>query len=36
MTLVETKEKRGDREVLQNYQHDKGKGARKESICFYL
>ena len=38
MTLVETtyREKRGEREVLQNYQHDKGKGVRKETICFYF
>ena len=38
MTLVETtyREKRGEREVLQNYQHDKGKGVRKETIYFYF
>ena len=34
MTLVETtyREKRGEREVLQNYQLDEGKGVRKETI----
>ena len=38
MTLVEItyREKRGEREVLQNYQHDKGKGVRKETIYFYF
>ena len=38
MTLVETtyREKREEREVLQNYQHDKGKGVRKETIYFYF
>ena len=38
MTLVETKyrEKRGEREVLQNYQHDEGKRVRKEIIYFYF
>ena len=25
-----------EREVLQNYQHDKGKGVRKETIYFYF
>ena len=36
MTLVETtyREKRGEREVLQNYQHDKGDGVRKETFVF--
>ena len=36
MTLVETtyKEKHGERKVLQNYQHDKGKWVRKETIYF--
>ena len=38
MTLVEItyRDKRGEREVLQNYQHDKGKGVRKETIYFYF
>ena len=38
MTLVETtyREKHGEREVLQNYQHDEGKGVRKETIYFYF
>ena len=38
MTLVETtyREKQGEREVLQNYQHDKGKGVRKEIIYFHF
>ena len=38
MTLVETtyRDKRGEREVLQNYQHDKGKEVRKETIYFYF
>ena len=38
MTLVETtyKEKHGERKVLQNYQHDKGKWVRKETIYFYF
>ena len=38
MTLVEItyREKRGEREVLQIYQHDEGKGVRKETIYFYF
>ena len=38
MTLVETtyREKRAEREVLKNYQHNKGKGVRKETIYFYF
>ena len=38
MILVETtyREKRGEREVLQNYQHHKGKEVRKETIYFYF
>ena len=38
MTLVETthREKLGERELLQNYHHDKGKGVRKETIYFYF
>ena len=36
MTLVETiyREERGEREVLQNYQHNKGKWVRKWTIIF--
>ena len=36
MTLIETTygEKPGEKEVLQNYEHDKGKGVRKETIFF--
>ena len=36
MTLVETiyREERGEREILQNYQHNKGKGVRKWTIIF--
>ena len=38
MILVETtyREKRGEREVLQNYQLDESKGVRKETIYFYF
>ena len=38
MTLVETtyREKRGEREALQNYKHDRVKGFRKETIYFYF
>ena len=38
MILVETtyREKRGEREVFQNYQHDKGKGVKMETIYFYF
>ena len=38
MTLVEKtySEKRGQRKVLQNYQHDMGKGVKKETIYFYF
>ena len=28
--------KRGEREVLQTYQDDKGEGVRKETIHFYF
>ena len=36
MTLVETiyREERGEREVLQNYQYNKGKWVRKWTIIF--
>ena len=38
MTLVKTtyRKKRGEKEVLQYYQHDKGKESRKETIYFYF
>ena len=38
MVLVETtyREKHGEREALQNYQHDKGKEVRKETIYLDL
>ena len=38
MTLVETtyRDICGEREVLENYQHDKGNGVIKETIYFYF
>ena len=37
MTLLKQHtEKNGEREILQNYQLDEGKGVRKETIYFYF
>ena len=36
MTLVATTYRNMEREVLQNYEHDRGKGVRKETIYFHF
>ena len=36
MTLVATTYRNMERDVLQNYQHDKGKGVRRETIYFHF